>query len=141
MMDQIGFVRKVNGDKIELEVRRISSCGGGCKTCSSSCDAPAHVIIVENELNAKVGDFVEIKGDSKNILKYTAIVYMLPLTFLIVGISVGNFIFKSNGYSNHEVLGFLIGLIFLALSLLFIKLIDKKISKKKNSTLSITRIL
>lgn len=140
-MDQIGFVRKIKGDNIELEVRRVSSCGGGCNTCSSNCDAPAHIITVENQLDAKVGDFVEIKGDSRNILMYTAIVYMVPLAFLILGIVIGNNIFKSKGYSNYEVLSFITGVIFVSLSLLIVKLIDKKISNKKNSTLSITRIL
>ncbi|HLR21899.1 MAG TPA: SoxR reducing system RseC family protein [Tissierellaceae bacterium] len=140
-MDQVGFVRKVEGDSMELEVRRMSGCGENCSNCSSSCDAPAHIITIENQLDAEVGDFVEIKGHSKNILMYTAIVYMIPLAFLIIGIAVGNSIFKSKGYSNYELLSFGTGMLSLAISLLIVKLIDKKMSVKKNSTLSITRIL
>lgn len=140
-MDQVGFVRKIDGSNMELEVRRLSGCGGGCSSCSASCDAPAHVITIENQLDAKVGDFVEIKGHSRNILMYTSIVYMVPLAFLILGIALGNNIFKSKGYSNYELLSFLTGMISLAISLLIVKFVDKRISNKRNSTLSITRIL
>jgi len=28
-MEQVGFVKKVNKNKVEVEVRRISGCGGG----------------------------------------------------------------------------------------------------------------
>ncbi len=139
-MEQIGFVRRLNGDDMELEVRRVSACGGNCSSCSS-CDTAPHIITVPNRLNAKVGDFVEIKGHTKNILKFTALVYMVPLFFLILGISIGNMIFKSRGYSNYEVLSFLTGVLGLIVSLFLIKLVDNRLKDKKDSTLSITRIL
>ena len=28
-MEQVGFVRKIDGNNMELEVRRVSACGGG----------------------------------------------------------------------------------------------------------------
>lgn len=140
-MDQVGFVRKVKGNDMELEVRRVSGCGGGCSSCSSSCETPPHVITVPNKLNAKVGDFVEIKGHTRNILKFTAIVYMVPLAFLIIGIVLGNSIFKGKGYGNYEVLSFLSGIVFLLVSLSLVKFVDNRIASKKDSTLSVTKIL
>lgn len=140
-MDQVGFVRKIKNGEMELEVRRISGCGGGCSSCSSSCETPPHIITVPNKLDAKVGDFVEIKGHTKNILKFTAIVYMVPLAFLILGIALGNSIFKSKGYANYEVLSFLTGVASLAISLFLVKLVDNKLAHKKDSTLSVTKIL
>lgn len=140
-MDQIGFVRKIKGEDMELEVRRISGCGGGCSSCSSTCETPPHIVTVPNRLNAKVGDFVEIKGHTRNILKFTAIVYMVPLAFLILGIILGNNIFKGRGYANYEVLSFLTGMVSLLVSLLVVKLADNRIAHKKESTLSVTKIL
>ena len=141
-MEQVGFVRKIDGNNMELEVRRVSACGGGgCNSCSGSCEVAPHIITVPNKLNAKVGDFVEIQGNAKNILKFTALVYMVPLFFLIAGIAVGNMIFKGGGYSNYEILSFITGVAFLLVSLFLVKLVDKRIAHKKVSTLSVTRIL
>ncbi len=140
-MEQVGFVKKVIGDKIELEVRRVSGCGSGCNSCSSSCEVAPHNIILPNKLNAKVGDFVEVKGEVGNILKYTFIVYMIPFAAVILGIILGNSYFKNNGYSAYELLSFLTGIIFLALSYFIIKIIDNRISKKNESVISAVRIL
>lgn len=140
-MEQIGFVRKINGDMIELEVRRVSGCGGGCSSCSSSCEVEPHIINMKNNLNAKVGDFVEVKGEVKNILKYTFIVYMIPFAATILGIILGNYFFKSKGYSAYEIFSFLTGLVFLFISFFIIKLIDKQIANKGETPISLVRIL
>lgn len=140
-MQQVGFVKKINGDKMELEVKRVSGCGENCKGCGSSCNIPPHYISLKNNLGAEVGDFVELKGETNKILKYTLIVYMIPFIFFIGGIALGSSIFKTKGFANHESLGFLIGLIFLIISFFFLKIIDKKVGKKKEETISVIRIL
>lgn len=141
-MEQIGFVKRIIGNDIELEVRRVSACGGGgCSSCSSSCEVAPHNIVLPNKLNAKVGDFVEVKGEVKNILKYAFIVYMIPFASIILGIVLGNLYFKSKGYSAYEIYSFLSGIVFLIISYFIIKLIDRKISKKDETVISIVRIL
>lgn len=140
-MEQVGIVKKVVGNNVELEVRRVSACGSGCNTCSSSCEVAPHIIVLPNKLNAKVGDYVEVKGEVANILKYTFIVYMIPFASIILGIILGNSYFKNRGYAAYELLSFLTGIIFLALSYFIIKFIDKGISEKKQSVISIIRIL
>lgn len=140
-MDQIGYVTKVQGENIELEVKRISACGDNCKSCGGSCDVKPHIIVLPNKINAKVGDFVEVSAESKNILKYMAIVYMIPFAFFIVGIALGNNIFKSMGNPNYEILSFLTGMISLIISFFIVRIIDKSIAKKGHSDISATRIL
>jgi|SRR5699024_5687392 len=140
-MEQIGFVRRVHGYDMELEVRRASACGGGCSSCGGSCEVEAHIITIPNELDAKVGDFVELKGEAKNILKYTFIVYMIPFITFIVGIVLVNSIFKGRGYANYELLSFLMGIVSLAIAFLFVKIIDSRIAKKNESVISAIRIL
>ncbi len=139
-MQRIGFVRKISNGKAEVELRRISGCGGNCKTCGG-CDTPNHVVYLKNEIGAKAGDYVEIKGDTKKILKYTLIVYMIPFAMLIVGILLSLKILVSLEVENHELLSFIIGLIFLALGYLVVKLIDRKIAKRENGTIEMTRII
>lgn len=140
-MEQVGFVKKIDGDIMELEVRRVSACGDNCKGCGSSCDIPPHNISLKNKLGAKEGDFVELKGETKQILKYALIVYMIPFAFMIIGIALGNNIFKKNGNPNYEILSFATGLLFTLISLLVVKAIDKKIGKNDKDTISVTRIL
>lgn len=140
-MEQIGFVRKVKENKMELEVRRASGWGSGCKECSSSCEVVPHVVVIPNNLNAKVGDFVELQAEVSNLLKYTFILYMIPFIFLISGIVIGNFIFKNFNTDSRELLSFFSGLIFAALSLLILKALDKKEERKDNDTIRAIKIL
>ena len=90
---------------------------------------------------AKVGDYVEVQGESKDLFKYTLIVYMIPFIFLILGIALGHVYFKSNGNSNYELLSFGVGVVFLFISALIVKYIDKKVAAKDASTIIMTRIL
>lgn len=140
-MEQIGFVRNIIDGKLELEIKRVSGCGENCKGCGSSCDIPAHIITLPNKLNASIGDFVEIKGESKKLLKYAMIVYMVPFIFLIAGIVLGNNYFKSIGNPNYELLSFLTGLISIVLSYFILRIIDKRISDKDEQSISLVKIL
>ena len=140
-MQQIGLVRKETNGDIELEIKRASACGGNCGGCGSSCDSTGHIVVLPNKVNAKVGDFVEVSAESKNILKYMAIIYMIPFAFFIIGIALGNNIFKSMGNENYEILSFLSGMLALAISFFVVRIIDKNIAKKGKSTIQATRIL
>lgn len=140
-MEQIGYVTRIDGENIELEVKRVSACGDNCKSCSGSCEEKPHTIVLPNKIDAKVGDFVEVSAEAKNILKYMAIIYMIPFGFFIVGIALGDNIFKSMGNENYEILSFFTGMISLAISFLVVRIIDKNIAKKGDSTISATRIL
>lgn len=139
-MDQVGFVRKTFKDRVELEVRRVSGCGG-CKGCASSCEVKTHIISLRNDLNAKVGDLVELEGEPRNILKYAFIAYMIPFIFLIAGIFAGSSYFKAQGNPNFEILSFLVGIVSLAVSYLVVRVLDKRIAEKDEGAIRMTRIL
>lgn len=140
-MEQVGFVRKLNENKMELEVRRASACGGGCGDCGSSCDEDPHIVVISNNLNAKVGDFVELQAEVGNLLKYTFIIYMIPFIFLVGGIFIGNFLFRNLNTDSREMLSFLSGIISVAISLIILKLMDKKLAKRDDGTIKAIRIL
>lgn len=140
-MEQIGFVRKVEKDNMELEVRRVSGCGNKCQECSSGCEVVPHIIVIPNNLNAKVGDFVEIHAEVSSLLKYTFIIYMVPFIFLIMGIVIGNLLFKSIDIDRREMFSLLSGLIFMIISYFILRIIDKKIGRKDNTTIKAIKIL
>ena len=140
-MEQVGFVKNTSNGKAEVEVRRISGCGGGCKSCSG-CDTPNHSITLINNIDAKEGDLVEIRATTKDILKYTMIVYMIPFSMLLIGIIGGMKVLQNYGVDNYEPLSFLVGMLFLALGYFIVKIVDKKIESKQDETIMImTRII
>ncbi|MFY9213214.1 MAG: SoxR reducing system RseC family protein [Tissierellaceae bacterium] len=140
-MEQVGIVKKVEGNEVVLEVRRVSACGTNCSSCSGSCEVAPHFLTLENKVNAKLGDMVEIKAEAKKILKYTFALYIIPLVFLILGIALGNGFFKGRGYENYELLSFLTGIIGLVISYVVLKILDNNMAKKAEEVLTISRIL
>ncbi len=141
-MERVGYVSKVIGDEAKIEVKRISACGSeGCSSCAGSCNVPSIFITIPNTLNAKEGNFVEIKTKGRKVIKYTFITYMIPFFMLILGIILGIQGFKYIGVSNYENLGFLTGLVFLAISFFFIKKIDNKVAEEKSLQFEMRRIL
>lgn len=140
-MDQKGLVTKINGSMAEVEVKRVSACGDSCENCSGSCDIPGVKVNILNTINAKPGDYVEIRGKSRGLIKYTIILYMIPLMMLLLGMFSGIYFFKYIGNKNYETLGFIVGLIFLSISYIFLKRIDKKVSAGEGLTFEMVRKL
>lgn len=140
-MDQIGIViKEIENNRVELEVRRPSG-WGNCKGCSSSCEVKPHYLTLKNNINAKPGDFVELKAIKKSIMKYITIIYSVPFAFLIMGIVIGNMLFENMKTENYELLSFGTGMLFLAISFFVIRIIDKKFAKKNESVIVMTRKL
>lgn len=140
-MEQLGYVRRIVDNIAEVEVRRITGCGGGCSSCGGGCSAPNIVVQLENRIGAKTGDFVEIRAKSKNIIKYALIAYMIPFTMLILGIVLGVNLFQSMDIDYYETLGFLMGIVFLTVSFIIVKLIDRSIKNKNENAMEMVRIL
>ena len=139
-MEQIGVVKEIKGDIAVVEVNRISGCGGGCKTCGG-CDTPAISMDLKNTINAKIGDTVKVQGNTKNLLKYTAIAYLIPLIMFFVSTVVSNQIFKSTGVEMYDLYSFLVGLIFIGISYLIIRKIDNDITTRGDNPVRIIEIL
>ncbi|KGG81500.1 positive regulator of sigma(E),RseC/MucC [Caloranaerobacter azorensis H53214] len=140
-MDQIGFVSRIEGDRAEVIVRRVSSCGDKCTSCKGGCSVPGIKTTIKNTLGAKPGDYVEIRMNTSIVLKSAFLVYVLPLILMIFGISLSIYLFKNMGYSNYENLGFIAGLLFLGFSFIILRLYDKKIKKNENYKFEMVRIL
>ncbi|QQY78749.1 RseC/MucC-like positive regulator of sigma(E) [Keratinibaculum paraultunense] len=140
-MDQIGYIRNVYDDMAEVEVRRISGCGGSCSSCGGACNVPSITVQMENLIGAKPGDYVEIRGKSNKIIKYALIVYMIPFFMLILGIITGISIFKSFSIDNFEIYSLLIGMAFLSISFLIVRKIDNFIRDRNDKAMEMVRIL
>ncbi len=138
-MDQIGFVKSISGNRVEVEVTRMSGCGESCGSCSG-CDM-GHSLLLKNNINAKVGDTVLITGEAKDILKYTMLMYIFPLASLILGIFAGSQFLEPRGVENHELIGFALGIILMGISYFLVRKYDNKLESKDDDAIRITEIL
>lgn len=132
-MDRVGKVVNTNDGMASLEVRKVSSCGTNCASCSAACAQPPQVIEVINTLEAEAGDFVEIQADSGRVLKYMLLLYGIPLLFLIVGFGLGHSYLVNQNIENYEILSLLIGIVAMAIGGLVVRLIDKRSNVKSEN--------
>ena len=86
-----GIVEKTSKRKAFVQIQQSSSCA----TCSSrdSCDITSEkkkiVIEVANDLQATIGDRVEISMPGSSLLQLSLLVYLLPVVALIAGACLG----------------------------------------------------
>lgn len=140
-MEQVGIVVKLDGNKAQVSVKRISGCGGGCKSWGG-CDTPSTLVSLENKIGAKQGDYVEIKSESRNLLKYMFLIYGIPFATLLIGTIGGMGVLKGLNVKNYELMGMLIGLVFLAIGYGLVRILDNKFKDKgEDQIMSITRII
>lgn len=102
---------------------RESACSGDCHKCSG-CGAAQQTMLltVENPIGARVGDLVVISSGSAAVLKAAAVLYMLPLLLFLAGYLAGQLLWQR---------GPLLGLCGVVVGIAFIKLYDKRLSKKE----------
>jgi sigma-E factor negative regulatory protein RseC len=74
-------------------------------------------------------------------MKYITIIYSVPFIFLIMGIVIGNSLFKDMNTTNYELLSFGMGILFLAISFFVVRIIDRGFAKKDESVIVMTRKL
>lgn len=124
-MDQVGKVLHVKDGIASLDVKRISSCGSSCGSCSAHCDVEGQRIDVIDTLNVDVGDYVEISTDTSRVFKYMLMLYGIPLVFLITGFVVSYNLFIKYDVANYELYSFLVGLISMVVAGFILRQIDK----------------
>ena len=121
-MIRTGKVIQTQGDTLTVCFSRLESCES-CGMCGSGrSDA---MITLKGQ--AQPGDFVEVEMPDAQVLKVSAITYLLPLIGLLFGLLLGTILFK-----RQEIAVLFTGLTFLALCLIGLKMIDKSLGIRKN---------
>ncbi|MCR1850560.1 SoxR reducing system RseC family protein [Paraclostridium sordellii] len=141
-MNQRGYIIElVDGTTAKIKMQKHSACAA-CGKCASSTDKKDIIVEVDNNIGAKVGDYVEVNMDSVNVIKAAAIVYIVPLIALLGGtiISYGILNFIDIGM-NKEVLSGFIGIVLTAISYLLIKSKDRKFRESRNYIPIITKVI
>ena len=124
-MAEIGKVIELEGNKAVVVLERKEACAK-CRACSAGMKAEEMLIRAENICSAKVGDTVEVSLEESDFIKAVLIMYGFPFVMFMVGVLAGYYGSLSAGIPNAELIGFVIGLLLVAVSYAIIKSQEKR---------------
>ena len=81
-MKSRGIVIETKENRAIIRFIKESACGGNSASCGG-CKSKPIEIEIENSLDAKVGDIVEVLSDSSEILLSAFVLYIMPLFVLV----------------------------------------------------------
>lgn len=133
---EIGFVVEIDNDLAKVRVGRHSD----CKNCGACPGNNNMIMSVNNPLDAKVGQKVCIEIAENKLIKSVYVVYIQPLLFTFIGIVIGYLIaiYMHKSATAYEII---LGIFFFLLSVIFIKIEDKKVEKNNSNKPTIIKIL
>lgn len=86
-MEEHGIVTRIEGDMALVEFIRSSDCTK-CGLCKASAGNRA-ILLCRNPLKAVVGDQVRVEIGSAQLLRGSAVIYLLPLLSMFIGYAIG----------------------------------------------------
>lgn len=138
-MNKSGMVVDTTEGMAKVMVVRAAGCGGNCKSCAS-CESKEHVVNLPNPLHAKIGDRVEVSANSSRVVRLTLLLYVVPLIFFLVGTILGILLLQDR-VESFELYSFLLGAVFFGLSVIILRVIDRRYGSTNSTQLEITKIL
>lgn len=140
-MNQQGYIIEIVDRKTaKMKMKRHSACAA-CGKCVTSSETKDIIVEVDNSIGARVGDRVEVNMESVNVLKATALAYVVPLISLIIGIVGTFYLLNSMNARYAEGVSAFIGVGFMLITFAFLKKNDSKFRDSKEYIPIVTRIL
>lgn len=140
-MEEVGYVKSINGEYASVVFSRKSGCGGNCGSCKGGCASDIVSTQIKNTLNASPGDKLKVMMKSNSFYKMIFWAYLFPSIIFVLGLVLGITYFQNSGYANYELLGGLVGFASLAVSYLFSSKIDKKARNTNEYELQMVKII
>lgn len=138
-MQKQGIVVDTESGYAKVAFVRSSGCGGNCKSCAG-CEAKPHLVSLKNTVNAKVGDQVEVEMNAGKAMRFTLLLYIIPLIFFLAGTLISATIIGSD-VANFEIYSFFIGILTFLFSLVILRLIDKRYGNQEATQLELRKII
>lgn len=141
-MNQQGYIIEIVDDKTaKLKMQRHSACAS-CGKCVTSSEKKDIIVEVDNSIGAKIGDHVEVNMETVNVLKATAIAYLIPLVALLVGTIGTYYALEAMGIgANIEVISGAVGILLMLITFFMLKKNDKKFRDSKEYIPIVTKVL
>jgi len=141
-MENIGIVKKTEGNEAVVEIQRTSACGESCASCKGGCIPTKNYVEALNLPEAKKGQRVKIELQTKKVLNAAIIMYLMPLLSIFIGVLLGIWAGGNMGDgSNQEAVGIATGLAFLGLSFVGIRIWDRSRKNSKKVEIVISKII
>lgn len=121
-MRERGVVVKVKNGRATVRFDRRSACDS-CHMCAVTRDGMKVETVIQNTLNASVGDFVEVEMGEKFVLTAALIVYIIPLILVGAGIGIGS-LFNEPAQALAAIGGLIVGFLIAIL-------LDRFVIRKK----------
>ncbi len=133
-MIQTGKVIEAKGDALKVCFQRPEMCAH-CKMCSAGQKEDGTVVtIVALRGSARKGDTVDVDLPDRQLLRYTAAAYLIPLAFLLLGLLLSTLLRLTEVYQAAA------ALILLGIGLLIVFFYDKHLIKKKNALPTLVKV-
>lgn len=138
-MKESGVITEVKGNTAYILFERTSACAkcGACGMISGQKDI---TITVENTLNAKSDDKVEVEFTTKNALQSSAIAYIFPLVMLFVGVWLG-YLIPQSFLSEQDAFAAILGIVFSVIAFFVLKLLNPYFKRRFAHVYTMTRIV
>lgn len=131
-MNRTGVVIKIKEDRAVVQLLKHTACGD-CGACHLGDDSKSIVVECENLPKAQVGEKVEIDLGTPEVLSAAFILYMIPMCALLIGIFGGSFVYEHVfGSAGKEGVSVAIGLLFMTLAYVGIKMQENRFAKSGN---------
>lgn len=130
-MDKVtkeGIVLDNNKGHLTVQIFRNGACGS-CSASGSCAESKTTEIELFTHENIKKGDRVMIEGESSDVTKLTAVVYIFPVVMILIGAILPNVFLKNTGI-DLNLLTLISVLVFLLISLVFVKGLDSKVKDR-----------
>ena len=137
-MIESGVVRKIDKNLAWVTMVKGEHCAG-CNACSAFGEGSVELIAL-NETNAKPGDRVEVEINPRQVVKHSAIVFLLPVLSLIFGYFLGSSYLTKIGLS-LEAAGIIGSIGLMVLTFAAIIGYDRILGKSQSTNARINRIL
>ncbi|WP_297789690.1 SoxR reducing system RseC family protein [uncultured Anaerococcus sp.] len=130
-MDKVtkeGIVVDNNKGKLTIQIFRNGACGS-CAASGSCAESKTTEIELFSYEDIKKGDRVVIEGSYNEVTKLTAFVYIFPVVMILIGAVLPN-VFLKNTSIDMNLLTLLSVIVFLSISLVFVKRLDNKVKNR-----------
>ncbi|TCO79034.1 SoxR reducing system RseC family protein [Marinisporobacter balticus] len=141
MIQEGKVIEVLDHKRAKILMKKHAACGE-CGACQYGQENMSLNMIATNELNAEVGDMVEVNMETQNVLGAAFIAYGIPLFALVLGIGVGSFLLKKIGFTeNIEMYAIGIGFLLTGISYVMIKMNEESFKNDKKYMPVISKIL
>jgi sigma-E factor negative regulatory protein RseC len=140
MIREQGIVEEIRRNTAVVKIQKSSSCKHCADKDSCSVADRNMLIEVENRLNAKEGDRVEVSVPEGTFIKLSLMVYIFPIAALMVGAFLGNFLSLQLN-TDPSATAAITAALFLVASFLLLKAFEKKKDAVEKYSPRMTRIL